>query len=123
MSERGQVSVVSDQFGTPTWALGLARAIWEIAERSSISGIHHWTDLGVGSWYDFAVAIGEEALASGRLARPAEVIPISTAEYPTDARRPAFSVLDTRATRGLLTLRGEHWRVNLRRMLGGERDA
>ena len=123
MSERDQVAVVSDQVGTPTWTLGLARAIWAIVERPSVSGIHHWTDLGVASWYDFAVAISEEAVAAGRLARPAEVTPITAAEYPNDARRPAFSVLDTRKTREQLGLPGEHWRVNLRRMMGGERDA
>jgi dTDP-4-dehydrorhamnose reductase len=123
LSERDQVSVVSDQISAPTWTLGLARAIWGIVERPTISGIQHWTDLGVASWYDFAVAIMEEAVAAGRLEYPADVIPISTAEYPTDAQRPAFSVLDTRAFRDLLGVSGEHWRVNLRRMLGGKPDA
>jgi dTDP-4-dehydrorhamnose reductase len=123
MSERDRIAVVADQVGTPTWTLGLARAIWAIVGRPSVSGIHHWTDLGVASWYDFAVAINEEAVAAGRLASPAQVIPITTAEYPTDARRPAFSVLDTRQTRDLLGLPGEHWRFRLRRMLGGEADA
>lgn len=123
MSERDRVAVVADQIGTPTWSLGLARAIWAIVERPSVSGIHHWTDLGVASWYDFAVAICEEAVAAGRLMSSAEVTPITAAEYPTDARRPAFSVLDTRETRELLALPGHHWRVNLRRMMSGERDA
>jgi dTDP-4-dehydrorhamnose reductase len=123
MGERDQVAVVFDQIGTPTWTLSLARAIWEIVERPSISGVHHWTDLGSASWYDFAVAIRKEALAARRLRRAAELVPISTAEYPTDAVRPAFSVLDTRAIRDLLAVRGEHWKVNLKRMMGGERDA
>ena len=65
-------------------------------------GIYHWTDLGVASWYDFAVAIQEEALERGLLARAAAIVPIASAEYPTRARRPAFSVLDTSATRALV---------------------
>jgi dTDP-4-dehydrorhamnose reductase len=60
MREREVVKVVADQVGTPTWGAGLARAIWRIAARPGFSGIHHWTDAGVVSWYDFAVAIQEE---------------------------------------------------------------
>ena len=63
MRERAEVRVVADQIGTPTWAAGLARAIWELMEVGAPAGIYHWTDLGVASWYDFAVAIQEEALA------------------------------------------------------------
>jgi dTDP-4-dehydrorhamnose reductase len=88
------------------------------------SGIHHWTDLGVASWYDFAVAIHEEALACGLLKRPIEILPIETSEYPTRARRPAFSVLDTSATRALLpNTPAVHWRGNLRTMLNELRAA
>ena len=65
------------------------------------AGIYHWTDLGVASWYDFAVAIQDEALERGLLKRAVPIVPIATAEYPTRARRPAFSVLDTSATRGV----------------------
>ena len=71
-------------------------------EAQAPAGMHHWTDLGVASWYDFAVAIQDEALARGLLTRAATIAPITTAEYPTRARRPAFSVLDTRATRALV---------------------
>jgi dTDP-4-dehydrorhamnose reductase len=109
--------VVSDQVGTPTWARGLAQAIWTAADRPALGGILHWTDVGVASWYDFAEAIRDEALAAGLLARAAPVCPIRTGEYPAAARRPAFSVLDTSATWAALGLEPVHWRANLRLML------
>lgn len=117
MRERDQVRVVSDQIGAPTWARGLAGIIWDLIGASAPQGIYHWTDSGVASWYDFAVAIQEEALARGILSRPAAIVPIATADYPTRARRPAFSVLDTAAARALSTTPAVHWRVNLRNML------
>ena len=117
MREREQVKVVADQIGTPTWAGGLARAIWDLMDAGAPAGTYHWTDLGVASWYDFAVAIRDEALERGLLARAASIVPITSAEYPTRARRPAFSVLDTSATRALVAAPAVHWRHNLRMML------
>jgi dTDP-4-dehydrorhamnose reductase len=78
----------------------------------------HWTDAGVASWYDFAVAIQEEALALGLLQRALPVRPLRTEEFPRPARRPAYSVLDK--TTGWAALGGpaRHWRINLRDMLG-----
>jgi dTDP-4-dehydrorhamnose reductase len=150
MREREQLRVVGDQIGSPTWASSLSRAIWGLMIAGAGAGVHHWTDLGVASWYDFAVAIQEEALARGLLPRASTIVPISTAEYPTRARRPAFSVLDTSATRALLAAEGAaagvpdpvagataravgaagpatvpatHWRANLRMMLDELRAA
>lgn len=117
MREREQVRVVADQIGTPTWAAGLSGAIWNLIEGSAASGIYHWSDLGVASWYDFAVAIHDEALARGLLPRPITVLPIATAEFPTRARRPAFSVLDTSSTRAVVRTPAVHWRRNLGTML------
>lgn len=117
MREREQVRVVADQIGAPTWATGLARAIWGLIGAGAPAGVYHWTDLGVASWYDFAVAVQDEALERGLLTRAASIVPISTAEYPTRAQRPAFSVLDTAATRALAAAPAAHWRHNLRRML------
>jgi dTDP-4-dehydrorhamnose reductase len=77
----------------------------------------HWTDAGVASWYDFAVAIQEEAVAAGLLTRCASIRPVRSIDYPTAARRPAFSVLDKHATWQALNRRPPHWRANLRRML------
>jgi dTDP-4-dehydrorhamnose reductase len=123
MREKEQVSVVCDQIGTPTWAAGIAAAIWGLVEAGAAAGVYHWTDLGVASWYDFAVAIQDEALARGLLSRAVPVIPILSAAYPTRARRPAFSVLDTAATRALIKVPARHWRHNLRTMLDGIRTA
>jgi len=113
MAERDEVRVVADQIGTPTWAPSLAAALWRLAELRA-SGIHHFTDAGIASWYDFAVAIAEEARAMGLVEAPARIVPIATADYPTPARRPAFSVLDKSATWALLGRPAPHWRVNLR---------
>ncbi|MFN3591872.1 MAG: dTDP-4-dehydrorhamnose reductase [Thermaurantiacus sp.] len=112
MAERDEVRVVADQVGTPTHAAGLARAIFRLLGAGA-TGLHHWTDAGVASWYDFAVAIQEEALGLGLLDRPVPVIPIRTEDYPTPARRPAYSVLDKTAT-WAITGPARHWRVELR---------
>lgn len=121
MSTRDAVSVVSDQIGAPTWARSLAGAAWAAALRPAVSGVLHWTDAGVASWYDFAVAIQEEALARGLLGKSVPVLPIGAEAYvrqfPGGAVRPAFSVLDVRATQELLDLPPVHWRIQLRAML------
>jgi dTDP-4-dehydrorhamnose reductase len=112
MRERPDVRVVSDQLGTPTHADSLARAIWAL-DAAGATGIHHWTDAGVASWYDFAVAIQEEALALGLLERAVPVVPIRTSDYPTPARRPAMSVLD-KGSSWAITGPAAHWRAELR---------
>ena len=117
MAERHEVRVVADQVGTPTYAVGLARALWALDAAGAI-GIHHWTDSGAASWYDFAIAIQEEALVLGLLARAVPVIPIATSDYPTPARRPSYSVLDKSAAVALVGAPAPHWRVHLREMLG-----
>jgi len=117
MAERDSLSVVADQVGTPTWANGLARALWQVVDRPSMQGTYHWTDAGVCSWYDFAVAIAEEAAAIGLLDCAPRVLPIPGSAYPTPARRPAFSVLDKQYTWEALGVAGVHWRVQLRKML------
>jgi dTDP-4-dehydrorhamnose reductase len=123
MREKDRVSVVSDQIGAPTWAGSAAAAIWGLIESAAKGGIYHWTDLGVASWYDFAIAIQEEALTRGLLSRPIPVAPIPSASYPTRARRPAFSVLDTASTRASIDVPVQHWRHNLRVMLDELRAA
>jgi dTDP-4-dehydrorhamnose reductase len=116
MAERDEVRVVADQIGTPTFAASLADALWRL-HAAGAKGLFHYTDSGAASWYDFAVAIQEEALAIGLLARAVPVIPIATSDYPTPAARPHYSVLDKSATFALLGGAAPHWRVNLRKML------
>jgi dTDP-4-dehydrorhamnose reductase len=117
MSQREEISVVADQVGTPTWARGLAGALWSAAERPQLEGIYHWSDAGVCSWYDFAVAICEEACALGLLDWPVKIRPIPATDYPTPAQRPAYSVLDKQSSWRDLALEGVHWRQQLRGML------
>jgi dTDP-4-dehydrorhamnose reductase len=117
MSERDELAVVSDQVGTPTWAQGLAVAVWAAAARPELSGTYHWSDAGVCSWYDFATAICEEALALGLLSRAVKIRPITADQYPTPAQRPAYSVLDKTSSWRDFALEGVHWRGQLRAML------
>lgn len=117
MRERDSLRVVADQIGTPTWARGLAQAIWRITDLPAMHGIFHWTDAGVASWYDFAAAIQEEAARLGMLDRMIPIVPIRTPDYPTPARRPAYSVLDKSSTWERLGYPAPHWRIALRSML------
>lgn len=111
--EQKQLKVVSDQVGCPTSTCSLAMACWTLVDWDSKAYLPswlHWSDAGVASWYDFAVAIGELAYSRGVIERAAEVIPITSAEYPTAAQRPSYSLLDCTDTRQGLGLSAEHWR-------------
>lgn len=120
MAEQEEVRVVADQIGAPTWAPGLAKVIWGLIANDAQGTFHH-SDAGVASWYDFAVAIQEEARAMGLLDRSIPIIPIGTSDYPKPARRPPFSLLDCRATRQMLGDEHTHWRTNLWHMLRAEK--
>lgn len=114
---RGPVRVIADQVGTPTSAGALSEVLWRLVA-SNLGGTFHWTDAGVASWYDFAVAIAEEAAVARVLPALAEVTPITSAEYPTPARRPGYSVLDKSSTIQRLGVAPKHWRVRLREVIG-----
>jgi dTDP-4-dehydrorhamnose reductase len=118
MASRPELRVVSDQMGAPTHAAGLAGVLWALSARRA-AGLWHWCDSGVASWYDFAVAIAEEALRLGLLPAAPAIVPIGSVDYPTAAARPAYSVLDKRATEQLLGVTAPHWRVALRATLAG----
>jgi dTDP-4-dehydrorhamnose reductase len=115
--ERERIEVVADQVGTPTSAGSLAHCVWRTALDDGQSGVLHFTDAGVASRYDFAVAIYEEARTLGLLQHAVELVPIGSEQYPTPARRPAYSVLDTRSTLARLSVAPVHWRVVLREVL------
>lgn len=115
--ERAVVKVVADQVGAPTSADSLAECVWAAALAGGQAGILHFTDAGVASWYDFAMAIYEEARSLGLIQQDVAIMPIATEQYPTPARRPSYSVLDTRATLERLGLQPVHWRASLRRVL------
>jgi dTDP-4-dehydrorhamnose reductase len=122
MATRDEINVVADQIGTPTHAESLARALWALAE-TDYRGIAHFTDAGVASWYDFAVAIHDLGMAAGLLDKAVRINPIPTSAYPTPAARPHFSVLDKAATWGLLGYRADHWRQELAAMIMKKRNA
>lgn len=116
MQERGEVGVIADQIGTPTWAFSLANALWRALELE-VGGMLHWTGAGAASWYDFAVAIAEEGAQLGLIDRPVVVNALTTEQYPTPARRPAYSVLQLHDTWQQLELTPPQWRTDLRTML------
>lgn len=114
--ERQKVRVVADQIGGPTWAKDLAEAIAALTEQRA-QGIYHYSNSGVASWYDFAVAIFEEVENLGIPLKVRQVVPIATAAYPTPARRPAYSVLSHQKIVETLGSAPPHWRASLRAML------
>lgn len=117
MAERDSLSVVGDQVGSPTWAHGLASVIWRVAETPASGGIYHWCDLGAISWFDFALGVQELGLELGLLDKAIPISKITSADYPTAARRPSFSVLDCSSTVESTGIGQQPWRANLRRML------
>ena len=110
---RDQLSVVADQVGSPTFAGDLAEALIAtlapIREGNCPWGLYHYAGDTAVSWYDFALVIFKQASARG-LRVPSEVKPISTAEYPTPAPRPAWSVLDHSRFTDAFGLPGSNWR-------------
>lgn len=118
MNERTELGIVSDQVGTPTWAGTLASSLWSLVDYPENEGTWHVTDAGVASWYDFAVAIYEDASAFGFIESECAIRPIRTSDYPTAARRPTYSVLDASRARAAGVLETRHWRESLRHMLG-----
>lgn len=118
-AQREELRVVTDQIGAPTWAKDLALAIAQFAPKLTLdtAGTYHYTNSGVCSWYDFAVAIFEEAKLLGFPLQVQRVVPITTADYPTPATRPAFSVLSLQKTSALLGNVPPYWRDSLRKML------
>ncbi|KWV91353.1 dTDP-4-dehydrorhamnose reductase [Erythrobacter sp. YT30] len=119
MREREELGVVADQIGAPTWATRLAQVIWQLVDRKA-AGIHHYCDDGQTSWYEFAVAIAEEAHALGMIPRIPKIKPIATTDYSTPAARPSFSVLDCSSTHAILGEPPVPWRDNLKAMLASE---
>ncbi|QPN65871.1 dTDP-4-dehydrorhamnose reductase [Synechococcus sp. CBW1006] len=119
--EREQIDVVADQVGCPTSTASLAAACWRvIAAMDTPAGppaVLHWSDAGAASWYDVAMAVGELGLELGLLERMAAVNPITTADYPTPAERPSYSLLDCTVSRKALDLSPTHWRQTLRQLL------
>lgn len=111
-AERNHLSVVFDQIGTPTYAYDIAHAVLQILSKGQgIAGLYHYSNEGVTSWYDFAVAIFEINELS------CKVTPIESKDYPTPAKRPPFSVLNKEKIKTAFQLDIPHWRLSLQHCL------
>jgi dTDP-4-dehydrorhamnose reductase len=112
--EKSEVRVVNDQFGSPTYARALARNLVRLAGSDSERyGLYHYCDGGVISWYDFAARIMERALQTGLLEKKIPLVPIPSAEFPTQAVRPAFAALDHGKIVRELGFAVHGWQANL----------
>lgn len=108
MNERNELNVVDDQIGSPTYAADLAKAILDIISSGKWeSGIYHYSNEGKISWYEFAMAIKEITGSK------AVIHPIETAQYPTPARRPKFSLLNKAKIKSTYSVAVPGWRVSL----------
>ncbi|KKL70715.1 hypothetical protein LCGC14_2102130, partial [marine sediment metagenome] len=117
MRTKPELGVISDQIGSPTYAKGLA-ATCVASLTNSVSGIHHYTDTGVASWFDFAVAIQRIGFELGLLDKLIPIKPITTTQYPTPAKRPNYSVLDKNSLASALPkLTFSHWQDQLHAMM------
>ena len=113
MNEKESIGVVQDQFGSPTYAADLAEAIMTIISSGKWkAGIYHFSNDGVISWYDFAETIRQ--LIDSRC----KVNQITTQQFPTPAKRPGYSVLDTSKIKSTFGIRGRDWKESLRRCVG-----
>lgn len=112
MTEREQISVIDDQIGSPTYAKDLAQAIVDIIQSDQwVEGIYHYSNEGVISWFDFAVAIRDACHLS------CEIIPIPSSQYPTPAKRPKYSLLDKSKIKSNFKVKVPFWEDSLIQML------
>lgn len=114
-ASRPQISVVFDQTGTPTYALDLAEAIFDIIENRKYEdndGIYHYSNEGVCSWYDFARMIAEYSGNTG-----CEIMPCHSDEFPSKVRRPAYSVLDKTKIKTTFGLKIPYWTDSLKKCI------
>lgn len=114
-SSKSQLSVVFDQTGTPTYALDLAEAIFDIIENRKYEdndGIYHYSNEGVCSWYDFARMIAEYSGNTG-----CEIMPCHSDEFPSKVRRPAYSVLDKTKIKTTFGLKIPYWTDSLKKCI------
>ena len=123
---REELKVVADQIGSPTWSFDIAEAITKLLSKaqtdSNICGTYHFSNSGVASWYDLAVATFAEAKKLGYPLQIKRVYPITTADYPTPAQRPAYSVLSKGKYTTVTEIYPPHWRESLTAMLAELKD-
>ncbi len=116
MNSRDSVKVVNDKKGTPTFAGDLASVIIKIIQKGNVPyGTYHCTDLGEITWWDFTNEIKKQGIEAGLITnKDCAVNPCTTAEYPTPARRPAYSVLSKDKIQKALGITLPHWQDSLK---------
>jgi dTDP-4-dehydrorhamnose reductase len=112
MGQHSQINAVVDQYARPTSSRELAQTLWDLVDEGA-RGIVHYAGEGMASWYDFTIAVRDEALRLGLLRRPVMIRPITTREQHGKAPRPANGVLDTESTRSILGRPATYWRYSL----------
>ena len=120
LEKKVPLQVVSDQISCPTSCFSLSNVCWKMINNEIFRNkqkVFHWSDAGVASWYDFAVAIGEIGLKFGLLEDNSKVLPIKSKNFPTPAKRPCFSLLDSSDTCDLLKVERNHWRFELENVI------
>lgn len=120
-AERTELKVVADQIGSPSWSYDIALAITQLISKSldnsKINGVYHYTNSGVASWYDLAVATFDEARKLGFPLKIEQILPITTADFPTPTERPAYSVLSKTKIVAAIGVYPPYWRDSLIKML------
>lgn len=119
---RDELGVVADQHGCPTSAASIAKALWALASQYNNKGnlnwgIYHFSNMPATTWHGFAEEIFSQAVALKQLPKAPKVNPINTVDYPTPARRPAWSVMDCSLIEEKLTIEQNDWREELAEML------
>jgi len=120
MRTKEQISVVSDQFGNPTWTYDLAAAVLKIAENPKNPGIYNFTNEGIVSWHEFAVEIQKQALEKKLLNKAIPVLPISSSEWKSAAKRPLWSALDKTKIKENFNVQVPLWQNSLSKYLALE---
>jgi dTDP-4-dehydrorhamnose reductase len=128
MNERGEVSVVNDQRGSPTWAYNLASVMVDFIRiigsgKTVPFGIYHYTNEGNITWFDFAGEIYRQGRELGLVAKDCAIRPCASAEYPARVKRPAYSVLDKAKIKAALGIDIPAWAESLREYLRGSVNA
>lgn len=117
MQDKPALKVVNDQIGSPTSAHTLSQFLFELIQSGISNGIYHWTDGGEISWFDFAEAIYAQGKLAGLLANDVSIMPIPSAEYPTPATRPLYSVLDRGSSLDLAGSDPQGWESALQHVI------
>ena len=121
LNERNEIKVVYDQISSPTTTFSLATAIWEIIKLNNVYShnrklfpkIIQFSNNGIASWYDVAIAINEIGFRTGLIKKNCSILPIESKDYPTAAKRPSYSVLNTNEIQKIINFRNLHWREAL----------